>query len=663
MNRSASRRAGGALLLLLTACAGPVLAQAAAKAPPPVAAFFEPARMHSAKLSPSTRWLATVVQPKGERARLVVSDLEDKEPAAVVAQFGRLDVDDVHWVSDDWLVFDTRDVVSRDGKWYGPGLMSVQRDGKRQVLLIKREWDTEYAGTGPRALEANTSFLRVGPPGSNEVILGEYPLDAAREFSHTIPLALNVSSRVRRTLAQGGPSNVDWWTFDAKGRARAAVSIKDDKLNIHQLDLATEKWAVVGQFERLAAGFWPIGVDDSNQLLVEHVNEQGYSALSRFDSKTGRPADEPMVSTPGYSDSISVRQSRTTGATVAFDVLTDARTTVWLDPDMKALQAKVDAMLPDRINRLDCGNCENPAHVVVFSYTDRSPGEFLLFQPGANKWQRLGSRRPDIDPARMAGMAFHRIKARDGAELPVWITRSLDGDPKPRAAVVLVHGGPGSRGTEWGWNEEAQFLASRGYVVIEPEFRGSTGYGDKHYRAGWKQWGQAMQDDVTDALNFAVKSGWVDARRVCIAGASYGGYATLMGLAKDPDQYRCGVAWVGVSDPMLMFSVHWSDVSREIKAHSYTQTIGDPVKDAAMLKANSPLHLAARIKSPVLLAYGRRDRRVPIEHGELMREALRKNGNEPGWIVYDDEGHGWQRPENIIDFWTQVEKFLARHLQ
>lgn len=172
-----------------------------------------------------------------------------------------------------------------------------------------------------------------------------------------------------------------------------------------------------------------------------------------------------------------------------------------------------------------------------------------------------------------------------------------------------------------------------------------------------------MQDDVSDALAFAVRQGWVDASRVCIAGASYGGYGTLMGLVKDPAQYRCGVAWVGVSDPLLMYTAHWSDMTRQNRLHTMPQLVGDPVAEAGMLKAVSPLERAAEIKAPVLLAYGGRDRRVPLDHGTRMRDALTRAGNPPEWIVYDDEGHGFFRPENMADFWARVEAFLARHLK
>jgi dipeptidyl aminopeptidase/acylaminoacyl peptidase len=220
------------------------------------------------------------------------------------------------------------------------------------------------------------------------------------------------------------------------------------------------------------------------------------------------------------------------------------------------------------------------------------------------------------------------------------------------------------RGTRWQWNPDSQFLASRGYVVIEPEFRGGEGFGYAHFRAGWRQWGRAMQDDVADALQWAVKQGWVDSKRMCIAGASYGGYATLMGLVRHPELYRCGVAWVAVTDPRLMFKWHWgNDISEEARKYGYPALIGDPTQNADGWDAITPVAQAANIKAPLLLAFGGKDWRVPLEHGTRMRDALRAAGRDPEWILYDDEGHGWLRVENRVDFARRMERFLAQHLQ
>jgi dipeptidyl aminopeptidase/acylaminoacyl peptidase len=258
---------------------------------------------------------------------------------------------------------------------------------------------------------------------------------------------------------------------------------------------------------------------------------------------------------------------------------------------------------------------------------------------------------------------FHYYTARDGHKIPAYVTQPPGKADGPRPAVVLVHGGPWARGGDWQWDDEAQFLASRGYVVIQPEFRGSTGFGTAHFRAGWKQWGGAMQDDLADAAQWAVKQGWADPKRIGIMGASYGGYATLMGLIKHPDIFRCGVEWVGVTDLSLMFSSAMSDISQESRDYGLRTLLGDPDKDAALLSRNSPVNRAAELKQPLLMAYGAEDLRVPIEHADRLRSALGKVNPNVVSVVYRNEGHGWRHEDNRIDFWTKVEAFLDKNLK
>jgi dipeptidyl aminopeptidase/acylaminoacyl peptidase len=198
--------------------------------------------------------------------------------------------------------------------------------------------------------------------------------------------------------------------------------------------------------------------------------------------------------------------------------------------------------------------------------------------------------------------------------------------------------------------------------VIEPEFRGSTGYGSELFRAGWKQWGLAMQDDVADATTWAVQQGWVDPKRVCIGGASYGGYATLMGLIRNPELYRCGFEWVGVTDIELLFSIHWSDFTEEAKAYSMPVLVGDPQSDARQFAQTSPIAQASRLRQPLLMAYGAQDYRVPIKHGFDFKNAVTPLNKDVEWVVYTDEGHGWTKLATNVDFWGRVEAFLSRNI-
>jgi len=229
---------------------------------------------------------------------------------------------------------------------------------------------------------------------------------------------------------------------------------------------------------------------------------------------------------------------------------------------------------------------------------------------------------------------------------------------RARPVVVYVHGGPASRTTlEWDGDAVPQFLASRGYLVIEPDFRGSTGYGSVHRHAGLGQWGLAMQDDLRDALDWAVAQGLADGRRACIMGASYGGYAALMGPARDPGAYRCAIAWLAPTDlPRLVEETNELFPMNRLPEQAMARQIG------ADARRRSPLSVVGEIKVPVLAAWGVEDRRVPIGHGRDWRDAARAARLDLEYVEYAGEGHGWLLPETRLDFFGRVERLLRRTL-
>jgi dipeptidyl aminopeptidase/acylaminoacyl peptidase len=630
------------------------------QAPIPALAFFSPAKMQGARLSPGGRWLAAITSVPGRRVGFLMIDLDGKEPSRFVETSDKDDVVWFRWVDDEGLVFSVNDPQDRSVWGLGRGLMSMRRDGTESRMLIAREYEPEDPLRKRRYLDWAHRFLSLGAPGSREVVVGEPRYDVRHEFSHTILKAVNITSGATRTMPDLAALRASDWLFDVQGRPRVArQSVEGDVVTWWADDKGV--WKELVKAPRFQAPYEPAYVDGNDGLVVRTAAADGSLVLRRFDFSTGKPVSEAIVSTPGFSGGLSPVRLPGSGTVVGLNLTVDATTTVWFSPEMRQLQDKVNAKFPGRVNVLHCQPCDNPRAVVVHTFSDVDPGSWVLYQPKDDKWQLIGQARPDIDPRRMARMSLHRTAARDGREIPVWITRPPGDGPRP--AVVLVHGGPNVRGSYWGWDASAQFLASRGYVVIEPEFRGSVGYGFEHFKAGWKQWGRAMQDDVTDALRFAAAKGWADAARACIVGSSYGGYAALWGLAKDPDLYRCGIAHVAVTDPRHMFDFHWNDISSDAKQYSLSVLLGDPKADAEMLAAVSPLEHAQRIKAPVLLVHGGRDRRVPIDNGERMRDALRRHDKVVDWVVYPEEGHGFQFLENELDYWRRVEGFLARHLK
>lgn len=663
ISKTAIRSAVGMALTLMVVCAAAQTNPAPTPAQIPVADFFRKPEFVRPKLSPDGRHVAVSARNSAGRMQLVVLEVGNLTSARAIASFATIDVENYQWANDKRLVFSVRDQQST-GRARARGLWAVDRDGGDSRQLIHTSFDGSMTiGTNikDRRLPWSWNLHSVLEDGSDDVLVEETQFNERWEADDSNLARLNTRTGLSRNLATGAPPHVVDWVVDRKGeptvlttwhRGRVAAYVKraDGWKQWQEAD------GIQGKF---ATPYW-VGPDGS--LLVKQRGARDTEALHRVDMQTLAIDPKPLVSTPGYDFAGELVYDNDSQRLLGVHYETDAYGTAWLDAGLREAQAEVDKLLPATINRIDCRRCASIDKVVVTAVSDRVPVQYYLYDRKQKKLEPVASSRPWIDPRQMGMRDIVRVKTRDGLDMPVLITQPAGKAAGPRPTVLLVHGGPFVRGTHWAWDAEAQFLASRGYVVIEPDFRGSMGYGWTHYRAGWKQWGLGMQDDLADALQWAVKEGHADPQRVCIAGASYGGYATLMGLIKQHELFRCGINWVGVSDINLMYSISWSDSSEEQQRYGMPALIGDPVQDAAQLKATSPLERAAEVRRPLLMAYGAMDRRVPIKHGTAFRDAVMKTNKDVEWIAYPHEGHGWFELETNVDFWTRVEKFLDRHI-
>ncbi len=296
----------------------------------------------------------------------------------------------------------------------------------------------------------------------------------------------------------------------------------------------------------------------------------------------------------------------------------------------------------------------------LVGYTqDRGPIRYYTYDRASKKATFMFSSRPKLDGLKLSEMKSYTITARDGLKLPIYVTLPAGYAPKKLPMVLDVHGGPWGRDM-WGFNSEVQWLANRGYAVVQVNFRASTGYGKKFLHAGDKQWGKAMHNDLLDTVEWAVKQGFADPKRVAIYGGSYGGYAALAGAAFSSDVFKCAVDIVGPSNLFTLLKTippYW----KPMISLFYTR-MGDPEKDKELLRAASPLFSADKIRIPMLIGQGANDPRVNQNESEQIVAALDKNGQHAIYVVYSDEGHGFARPENRIDFNARAEKFLSEQL-
>ena len=630
-------------------------------APPPAEVFFRNPDIAEAVLSPSGQRVA-ITSAKGlERTGLVVIDLATGTRTRV-AQVGGGDVSRAQWINEDRLVFGVVDLDGGDGLQGEPGLFAVDADGKNFRQLVSRRG---LDNGDDRLLSWNHRLLRVPTPRPGE--RNEEVLIAGG--ATPVPMWLNTRyGRTRNVDIEAPEHAVDWLT-DGRGEVRVAITRHKSKEAAFWRAPGSKTWQRLYEGDLQRQPFRANSVDEAGNLYVtREAGPEGYLELARYDFQRGEPEAKAVVKTPGFDFSGDLITDDH-GAALGVRTLADGEATAWFNPVMKALQQQADERFPGRVNQISCRHCATPDMVaLVRSYSDRDPGGLYVYKArpadGEKAWTVLGRLRGDVAPEQMAVLDLHRIQARDGCDLPVWVTKHADATG-PLPAVVLVHDGPWMRGASWRWNGMAQFLASRGYTVIEPEFRGSQGYGQTHFRAGFKQWGQAMQNDVADALRWAQKQG-IASDKACIMGANYGGYSALMGLVNDPDLYRCGVAGRAITDltPLLRGS-WWYRSSEQALEYWLPRIVDDPVKDGATLAAHSPVNQAARIKAPVLLLYGDDDDAALLANGKRMREALRGAGNEPVWSTYAGEGHnfGFGSAKTRIDVAERLDAFLAKHLK
>ncbi|MEI8029280.1 MAG: alpha/beta fold hydrolase [Comamonadaceae bacterium] len=626
------------------------------------ALFFQRGQMLSAKFSPGGKRLAMRTVAVHGKVMLSVIELASMTPT-VLYSHKDVDVDEFEWVNEDRLVFTMADYDVPVGQLdAGPGMFAVDHDGANFKQLVERQYVVVRNGNDSQRLEPWNTFLLSSTVQRNDHNVMVWRPEQYDEDGLGYIGLLKLNTRTARAEPVEGPLHAVAWIPDPSGEVRACVTSSQGRGAVRWKDPTSAQWRVLSEFDVFT---------EESELDIRHIDANGLlfvtarrggdkQALWTLNPLTGAWSEQALALSPQFDVDAQVI-ARKSGV-VGYRFTIDAEVTQWVDKDLAALQRSFDKALPNRVNRLSVPWQGDEPWVLIRTHSDVQPAQFLLFNRETKKLDRLGAARPDLDAKKQAPSELINVKARDGMIVPTWLTVPT-GAAKPLPMVVLVHGGPWVSMPEWRWDAEVQFLVAQGYAVLRPQFRGTMGLGQAHFRASWRQWGKAMQDDVTDATRWAIAQGIADPKRIAIAGASYGGYSALMGLVREPELYRCAVAWVGVTDLGFLYTVAWSDFPRVYKKKGLPFLVGDKTADAADLKAFSPLTHAATIRQPILLAYGEKDKRVPLIHGEEFRKAVQTKNRAVEWVEYKDEGHGWRDPANTVDFYNRMARFLDSNLR
>ncbi len=631
------------------------LAPPAVSAQVDIAQFVERDSFNDIKISPTGEYFAMTVWLE-DQTGLVVMRRSNGELTATFRFRGGTHVNDFWWVNDDRVLMSIAESFgSRDDPLPTGELFAMNADGGRRELLVGWRVSGNSGSNirSPKRAENVAAFL-VDPmlDDDRHVLISVQPLTTD---PHTRVERMDVYSG-RRVQVTRAPVQRAQFLTDNTGEVRFAMGAGTSNVSqLYYRDGARSEWTLIN--DELANGRieWPLGFSEDDSiayLQVEHPS--GPDSVVAMDIATGErrellrddAVDPWPIRRHGGGPLIGVRYLGAEVRTSFFDEDSeDARL-------YRSLEAAFPGHAIDILSATADGNLK-----LVLARSDVEPGSIYLFDNVSKKADFLLARREQIDPSTMAAMQPVTIEARDGLALHGFLTVPRGSDGKGLPLVVMPHGGPFGIFDRWGFHSDTQLLAAAGYAVLQVNFRGSGNYGRSFRMAGARQWGGAMQDDLTDATRWAIDERIADPGRICIYGASYGGYAALMGVAREPDLYRCAIGYVGVYDLPRMVREN-----RQIGRWATTWSrkwVGD---DPDQLAAVSPDRLADQIRVPVFLAAGGEDQVAPIAHSESMERALKQAGVPVETLYYRTEGHGFHAVENRRGFYDGLLDFLGRHL-
>ena len=600
----------------------------------PVEEFFKNSELFGYRVSPDGKKLA-LLKPWKNRMNIFVHPLEDPKNLKQVTFVQDRDIHQIFWKGNDIVLYERDNNGDENDHVFAVNV--VTGESKDLTPLEKTK-----AGIADDLEDVSDTDILVEHNHRTKELFDIY--------------RVNVFTGESQLVAENKQKFVGWM-IDHEGNVRGGVST-DGVNKKYYFEKTKGKGFEVILSTDFRNSFNVLAFTADNKRLYATSNlGRDLSAVYEIDPlKAIKAGAGKLVFSHPRNDVSGAGYSKIRKTLSSVTVITDRRETKFLHPHDQKDWDFVKAQVGSIVMANDSAD-ENIW--VMKTVSDTSRGKYYAFDRKTRKLTDLGEVSPWIQPELMSEMKTINYRTRDGLNIQGYLTVPRGHEAKNLPVVVNPHGGPWHR-DEWGFNPEAQFLASRGYAVFQMNFRGSTGYGRKFWEASFKQWGKKMQNDITDGVRWLTKQGYANPKKICIYGASYGGYATLAGVAYTPDLYACGVDYVGVANLFTFMNTippYWKPMLGMLHA-----MVGHPEKDKKLMHDASPVFAVDKIKAPLFVAQGATDPRVNKAESDQIVEALRKRGVEVQYMVKDNEGHGFHNEENRFEFYRAMEAFLAKHL-
>ena len=615
----------------------------------PVEAFAELPMMVEPQLSPNGMHLAARVARNGELL-LMIASIADEPNRVRTLSLGENDLNWWRWVNDDWLIAGIGSETSVQGMpWSISRVASIKRDGSKINILAKNV-----------AAQNGDDVIWVASDGSPRILLA-YQSSIYDDEAGFWPQVdeVDVTNGRMRPVVQPR-RNVMSWYADATGAVRMGVGYEDTTRMAKLLyrDDGRSNFRVIDRANRRRdeSMVVPMLFTADPGKAIASDDHEGTNALYEYDL-TRLELGKKIFAAPGFDIDGIERDTAGTGlAGVRYTA--DGPEVHWFDEGLAKIQADIDkAVGAQRRARIVSASRDHQRMIVHVGSADQ-PGTYYYYDTSAGVMSSLSKISQNFGPGiHLSPVRTIRYKARDGLEITAVLTLPAGRDPKNLPLILMPHGGPFARDSEeWDW--WVQFLAYRGYAVLQPNYRGSSGYGTALAEKGEGQWGLAMQDDLNDAVDWTVKEGIADAKRVCIVGASYGGYAAMRGAQRDGGRYRCAISYAGVSDLSAMMRYDGRFLNHGTRKDWMKQQAPD-------FASVSPINFAGQLSTPILLMHGRKDRRVQVSQSREMAEKLKAAGKIAGRdYIYVEQplaDHFFSRQADRLDFLQRMDAFLKEH--